>query len=252
MSQVDPTATAPHAGADSSDDAGLIQRRAALKAAAGGAIAAAAFAGPGIGRITLAPAYGQAASGCSLIALSGWTHVHTPTTWQSGSGNLGYFGTPPVEYTGMGAGGATVPVHLVEADPPAGTYPNANGTTGTATYTTGSFTLNPGFTYTFTFNYRLRDFTTHVARQLLEAQYATSPTGPWTTGFSVLTPPLGTGTRNLFTNGTGTVTIDAEAPGTYYFRYRHSFLGTIGTPTTQRANDVAVTLAQNVACAATP
>jgi hypothetical protein len=221
-----------------------VHRRTALKAAVGGAVAAAALGAPELSRLGAAPAYGQVASGCELVTIGGWSHSHYPASWQEDSGLHGYYPTPADQYAGM------PPVHLVEEDPPPGTYPNPDGVTGTSTYTSGAFTLTPGHTYTFAFSYRLRDHSTHVARQRLDVQWATSPTGPWTTGFNVTTT-LGTGTRDNVTNGSGTITIDAQAPGTYYIRYLHSFIGTVTSDSNQRANDIAVTIAENVGCVPT-
>lgn len=195
----------------------------------------------------MAPGYAAMATAlCVNPTLSGWAHAHTPTTWQSGSGNLGLFASLPTPYTIPGQ------VHHIEADPPANTYPRAapNQDQGTATATSATFTLGPWSTYTFSYRMQWRDHTTHVARQQLEAQYLPPGSSTWVTG-DTFTTTLGTGTRDntsAILTRTMSISTTAATAGTYRFRFRHSFVGTIGTATNQRANDIAVSTTVTVTC----
>jgi hypothetical protein len=223
----------------------LVRRRAALKLLLGSASATAIVNAPQIVGITRVGGYAAAASGpCSPPAAT-FTHVHNPTNWQASSGALGFYASgAPAPYSDMTA------IHLVEADPPADTYPIAVGNNGSARYTSTAMALEADRTYTFSFDIRWRDHTTHVARQRLEAQYSNSTAGPWTTGFT-FTTTLGSGTRNVITNTSGSMQIvvpPTPATTTYYFRYRHTFLGTISTNPNQRGNDIAVT-SPTITCA---
>jgi hypothetical protein len=232
--------------------ASRLDRRAAMKAALGGAAAAAVFSAPRIEGFSVAPGYAAMATPlCVNPTLSGWAHAHTPTTWQAGSGSLGLVATPVAPYAGMGQ------VHLVEADPPAGNYPQAapNQDQGTATATSATFTLGPWSTYTFSFNFRWRDHTTHVAAQRLEAQYLPPGSSTWTTGYT-FTTTVGSGTRDVTTAVSASMAISTTAAtaGTYRFRFRHSFvtspapLQPIGTAPNARGNDIAVATTVTVTC----
>lgn len=218
----------------------VVDRRAALKAALGGAAAAGILASPRIERFSVVPAYGVGGSGlCEPPVLAGF-NLWTPATngsFQGGSGLLGYFANAGGIYSGLG------PCHIVEADPPAGTY--TIGSTVQATYTTPGFTLEAGRTYTFSFNWQWRDTVNHVATQNLQAQLATSLAGPWTTGYTYTTSLAGTGDNNQ--TGSGSAAFTPSSTTTYYFRYRHSFSGTVTTATNRRVNDLAVT-APTVTC----
>jgi len=222
-----------------------IDRRTALKPAAGGAIAAGVWVAPAIQGFSIVPGYAAFASaGCQVPALAPWTQALIGT-WQAGSGSLGGFaaGTAPSPYNVAPFNGAPgVPIYLVEADPPAGTYTLAD-TPGSATYTSSAFTLTAASTFTFTFSIRWRDTDNHVATQRVEAQWARALAGPWTTGYSLQTVLTGTGDNIHDVAGAGfSLAITGATAGTYFFRYKHTFQGTIGTANNQRANDIAETL----------
>lgn len=213
-----------------------IDRRQALKAALGGTAAAAALAAPSIRSYRIAPPYAAAATVDCLpppsFGFNTWTASTNPSpgSWQTDSGMLGFYTAPGDVYSGMG------PVHLVEADPPAGTYPRSEGgtPTGVATYTSPQFQLGEGATYGFNAPVRWRHTTNHTARQLVEFQYRIG-NGPWVTVTSFQTT-ASTGVHN--TSLSFQITPDATA--IYQIRFRHSFSGPIGTPNSQRANDIAV------------
>lgn len=234
---------------DAAPDDDQLRRRTALKLLLGSATATAAVNAPGIVGVARLGGYAAALSACTDPTPT-YTHSRTPTGieptpgdgWQQGSGLLGVYASLDPPYTIAG------PVHFVEADPPAGTYPNATTPDlGTAMYTSTGFTLAGGRTYTISFNYQWRDHNTHVARQRLEAQLATSASGPWTTHFT-FTTTIGTGATRDITSAVipaSFIFTPPAPPGgpslaTYFFRYRHSFDGVIGSASNQRSNDIAV------------
>ena len=195
----------------------------------------------------MAPGYAAMATPlCVNPTLSGWAHAHTPGTWQGSSGNLGLIASLSFPYTLLGQ------VHHIEADPPANTYPRAapNQDQGTATATSANFTLGPWSTYTFAFNFQWRDTFNHVAAQRLEAQYLPPGSSTWVTGYTFTTTVGVGGARDNTTSVAGSMAIATTLPtaGTYRFRFRHSFVGTVGTPTNQRANDIAVSTTVTVTC----
>ena len=255
----------PHESTPESTWRGL-DRRTALKAALGGAAAAAVLNGPRIDRFSIAPGYAAMATPGCVAPTPTWVHARNPagapgsggtvtTRWQNGSGSLGLYGGSgnpalPAEYNNIGPGGAAVPIHLVEADPPGTASGGAvaytfDGAVGFATLT-ATVSLTPHSTWTFSFSYRTRDHTTHVARQRVMPEYRLVGAGAWTqvpTG--AVTTTLGTGTRDVFANGTRTFqisTVGASAAQSFEVRLRHSFQGSISPSPNERGNDIAVSI----------
>ena len=70
-------------------------------------------------------------------------------------------------------------------------------------------------------------------------------------GLYTFTTTVGVGgDRDNTTSVAGSMAIATtlSTAGTYRFRFRHSFVGTVGTPTNQRANDIAVSTTVTVTC----
>jgi hypothetical protein len=243
-----------------------IDRRAALKAALGGAAAAAVLNGPRIDRFSIAPGYAAMATPGCVAPTATWVHARNPagapgsggtvtSRWQNGSGSLGRYGGSgfpalPPEYGNIGPGGAAVPIHLVEADPPGtsgggGVAYTFDGTVGFATLST-TVSLTPHSTWTFSFSYRTRDHTTHVARQRVMPEYRLVGAPTWTQVPSgSVTTTVGTGTRDVYANGTRTFqisTVGASSAQAFEVRLRHSFSGTISPAPNERGNDIAVSI----------
>jgi len=231
--------------AEAGDPTRRFDRRTALKVAAAGGVAGGLWVAPAISGFSIVPGYAAYASaGCHDPALAPWAQA-TIGTWQVGSGSLGPFaaGAAPAPYNVAPfnpAPGTTV--FIVEADPPAGVYTLAD-TPGSTSYTSSGFNLTASSTFTFTFNIRWRDTDNHVATQRVEAQWATALAGPWTTGYSLTTSLAGTGDNiHDVTGASFALAVTLATAGTYFFRYHHTFNGTIGTANNQRANDIAETL----------
>src|SRR4051794_2153626 len=76
-------------------------RRAAIKTAVGGAVAAGVWYRPRIDGTSIVPGYAAGASAlCQVPVLTPYAQAQTPAAWQAGSGSLGFFagGSAPVPY----------------------------------------------------------------------------------------------------------------------------------------------------------